>query len=98
MAAARFALPDRISTIAPARRATGARAMPGSRARCSSMRVLIVALLQYAPVRRSIAHMAPIMVSVITPPPPETPRPPPKLPLHRKPPPAEAPPPVAPPR
>jgi len=56
--------------------------------------VLIVALLQYAPVRRSIAHMAPIMVSVITPL-PETPPPPPKLVIARKPLPAEAPPPVA---
>jgi len=56
--------------------------------------VLIGALLQYAPVRRSIARMAPIMVSVITPS-PETPPPPPKLMIARKPLPAEAPPPVA---
>ena len=60
--------------------------------------VLIVALLQYAPVRRSLAHVAPIMVSVITPPPPETPRPLPKLPVSRKPVPMETPPPVEMPR
>jgi len=56
--------------------------------------VLIVALLQYAPVRRSIAHMAPIMVSVITPL-PEIPPPPPKLVIARKPLPAEVAAPVA---
>jgi protein TonB len=56
--------------------------------------VLIIVLLQYAPVRRSIAHMAPIMVSVITPL-PEAPPPPPKLVIARKPLPAEVPPPVA---
>jgi protein TonB len=56
--------------------------------------VLIVGLLQYAPVRRSIAHMAPIMVSVIAPL-PEIPPPPPKRVIARKPLPAEAPPPVA---
>lgn len=57
--------------------------------------VLIFALLHYAPVRRSLAHVAPVMVSVITPPPPEAPRPLPKVPpLTRKPTPTETPPPV----
>ncbi len=55
--------------------------------------VLIVALLQYTPVRRSLARMAPMMVSVITPAKPE-PLPPPPKPVVRKPAPKETAPPI----
>lgn len=97
MATTRFAfLPHRIASSG-APRDPGAR-YAGLAGAVLFHAVLIVLLLQYAPVRRSLAHMAPIMVSVITPPLPETPPPPPKLTLARKPPPAEATRPVAPPR
>jgi periplasmic protein TonB len=56
--------------------------------------VLIIALLQYTPVRRSLARMAPIMVSVITPPKLEPLPPPPKPPMVRKTAPKEAAPPI----
>jgi protein TonB len=97
MAAARFSLLPYRNASSGAPRDPGAR-YAGLAGAVLFHVVLIVALLQYAPVRRSIAHMAPIMVSVITPPLPETPPPPPKLMLARKPLPAEAPPPIAPPR
>ncbi len=97
MAAAPFALLSHRDAPAGAPRDHGAR-YAGIAGAVIFHVVVIVALLQYAPVRRSIAHMAPIMVSVITPPPRETPPPPPKPALARKPLPTEMPPPVAPPR
>ena len=56
--------------------------------------VLLVALLQYAPVRRAIAKVTPIMVSVITPAKPEVPPPPPKQLIPKRIIRTEAPPPV----
>lgn len=93
MAAARFAFPTHRNVSPGAPRDRGAR-YAGLAGAVVFHAVLIVALLQYEPVRRSIAHMAPITVSVITPPPPEAPRPIPKLPVPRKPGPTATPPPV----
>ena len=97
MAAARFAFRPHFDDRPAAPRDRAAR-YAGIAGAVIFHAVLIAALLQYAPVRRSLAHVAPLMVSVITPPPPEAPRPLPKLPLTRKPEPTETPPPIEMPR
>lgn len=97
MAAARFALRPHCDDRPAAPHDRGAR-YAGITGAIIFHVVLIAALLNYAPVRRSLAHAAPIMVSVITPPQPEAPRPIPKLPPPRKPAPTETPPPVEMPR
>jgi protein TonB len=94
MAVARFALPFQGNASPAIPRDRGAR-YAGLAAAVFFHAVLIAALLQYSPVRRSLAHIAPIMVRVLTPV-PEAPPPPPKPVLARRPLPAETPPPAAP--
>ena len=75
MAAVRLALHPHVSDCRVALPATGGRYL-GLAVVAAFHAALIVALLQYEPVRRSIASAAPVMVSVITPQ-AEAPHPPP---------------------
>jgi len=84
MAAVRLALHPHVSDCRVALPATGGRYL-GLAVVAAFHAALIVALLQYAPVRRSIASAAPIMVSVITPQAEAPPPPPPKQALAPKP-------------
>jgi protein TonB len=97
MTAARFALRPHFEDRPAAPRDRGAR-YAGITGAIVFHAVLILALLNHAPVRRALAHASPIMVSVIPTPQPEPPRPPPKLLLSRKPMPTETPPAVEMPR
>jgi periplasmic protein TonB len=105
MAATRFAFRLRFDDRSAFPRNRGAR-YAGIAGAIVFHTVLIGALLQSAPVRRSLAHAAPLMVRLIAPtPPPQALPPPPKLPRAPKPvametprppePPRIAPPPVA---
>jgi protein TonB len=84
MAAVNLALHPHVSDCRVALPATGGRYF-GLAVVVAFHAALIVALLQYAPVRRSIASAAPIMVSVITPQAEAPPPPPPKQALAPKP-------------
>ena len=84
MAAVNLALHPHVSDCRVALPATGGRYF-GLAVVVAFRAALIVALLQYAPVRRSIASAAPIMVSVITPQAEAPPPPPPKQALAPKP-------------
>ena len=84
MAAVRLALHPHVSDCRVALPATGGRYL-GLAVVAAFHAALIVALLQYAPVLRSIASAAPVMVSVITPQAEAPPPPPPKQALAPKP-------------
>jgi periplasmic protein TonB len=95
MAAARLAFRPRLDDRPAAPRDRAAR-YAGIAGALAFHAVLVLALVQYAPVRQSLARETPIMVSVIAPSSPDVLPPLSKPPVSRKPVPKEMPPPLAP--